>query len=82
MMKYRLLEFTGKLVCLILACTLAAPATGISAEYSSSSTGEAVVSLENFVLDSSTSPHESLALGSGSISVQRQAHERFGKTKK
>ena len=68
-------EFTGQKlwICFLLASTLAAPAAGISVSCSSAAAGVQAVSMESFVLDGSTSLHESLALGSGSISIDRQA---------
>ena len=68
-------EFTGQKlwICFLLASTLAAPAAGISVSCSSAAAGVQAVSMESFALDGSTSLHESLALGSGSISIDRQA---------
>jgi len=68
-------EFTGQKlwICFLLASTLAAPAGGISVSCSSAAAGVEAVSMESFALDGSTSLHESLALGSGSISIDRQA---------
>ena len=68
-------EFTGQKlwICFLLASTLAAPAGGISVSCSSAAAGVQAVSTESFALDGSTSLHESLALGSGNIVIDRQA---------
>ncbi|MGB4698270.1 MAG: hypothetical protein WBH08_10565 [Methanothrix sp.] len=68
-------EFTGQKlwICFLLASTLSAPAAGISVSCSSSAAGVEAVSMESFALDGSTSLHESLALGSGNIVIDRQA---------
>ncbi|MEL6049011.1 hypothetical protein [Methanothrix soehngenii] len=68
-------EFTGQKlwICFLLASTLAAPAAGISVSCSSAAAGVQAVSTESFALDGSTSLHESLALGSGNIVIDRQA---------
>ena len=61
------------LLCLLLVCTLAAPADGISISCSSTAAGESATSRESFTLDDSTSLHEVQAFNSGRISINRQA---------
>ena len=70
-MTSRLLRLT--LACFIVACTFAVPAFAISVSCSSGAGGQAASSSESFNLDDSTSLRESLILGSGSISLDRQA---------
>lgn len=59
--------------CFIIVCAFAAPALGISVSCSSTASGKAASSLESFNLDGSTSLREGITLGSGGISLDRQA---------
>ena len=61
------------LACFIVVCTFAVPAFAISVSCSSGAGGQAASSSESFNLDDSTSLRESLILGSGSITLDRQA---------
>jgi hypothetical protein len=70
-MMSKLLRLT--LACFIVVCTFAVPALAISVSCSSGAGGQAASSSESFNLDDSTSLRESIILGSGSISLDRQA---------
>lgn len=74
-MTKELQEFTSQKlwICFLLASMLASPAGGISVSCSSAAAGGEAFSLESFALDGTTSLHESLALGSGNIVIDRQA---------
>jgi hypothetical protein len=61
------------LMCIVIVCAFAVPAFGISISCSSGDGGGAASSSESFNLDASTSLKENLVLGSGSISMDRQA---------
>jgi len=61
------------LMCIVIVCAFAIPAFGISISCSSGDGGGAASSSESFNLDASTSLKENLVLGSGSISMDRQA---------
>lgn len=59
--------------CFIIVCTFTVPAFAISVSCTSGAGGQAATTSESFNLDGSTSLRESLILGSGSISLDRQA---------
>ena len=64
---------SSTLMCIIIVCAFALPAFGISLSCSSGDGGGTASSSEGFNLDASTSLKENLVLGSGSISMDRQA---------
>ena len=64
---------SSTLTCIIIVCTSAIPAFGISLRCSSGDGGEAASTSESYNLDDSTSLKENLILGSGSIVIDRQA---------
>lgn len=74
-MTQRFQKFSGPIIllCFFLVYTLAAPANGISISCSSTAAGETATSQESFSLDDSASLHEVQALGSGGLSIKRQA---------
>lgn len=73
-MTRRFQKFSGtKILLCFFLCTIAAPADGISISCSSAAAGETATSQESFTLDDSASLHEVQALGSGGLSIKRQA---------
>ena len=64
---------SSTLTFIIIVCAFALPAFGISLSCSSGDGGGTASSSEGFNLDASTSLKENLVLGSGSISLDRQA---------